>query len=153
MYTEQIPKKRMAVGALLRNASHQLLIVKPTYRSGWLVPGGAVELNESPRNACIREVQEELGVCLTLNGLLCVDYRPAEEYKSEAVHFIFDGGILDEDQIKQFRLPEDELETYCFLAPAEALPLLDVHLHRRLAHALVALTNGITTYLEDGCIP
>lgn len=152
MNIEQIPKKRMAVGALLRNASHQLLIVKPTYRLEWLVPGGAVERNESPRKACIREVQEELGIRLPLNGLLCVDYRPADEHKSEAVHFIFDGGILDEDRTKQFRLPEDELETYSFLAPADALPLLDVHLHRRLAHALVALTKGITIYLEDGCI-
>ncbi len=51
------------------------------------------------------------------------------------------------------RFPEDELETYSFLAPSDALPLLDLHLHRRVTHALVALTKGITIYLEDGCIP
>ena len=153
MYTEQLPKKRIAVGALLCNTSGQMLIVKPAYRRGWLIPGGAVELNESPRRACFREVQEELGLCLPLNGLLCVDYRPAEDQKSECVHFIFDGGTLTDDLVKQIRLPADELEEHMFLAPDDALPLLDVHLGRRMVHALVALTTGITIYLEDGCIP
>jgi ADP-ribose pyrophosphatase YjhB (NUDIX family) len=153
MYIDRIPKKRMAVGALLRDPSHRLLIVKPTYRSEWLVPGGAVELDESPRRACMRELREELGIGLRLNRLLCVDYRPADESRSEAVHFIFDGGILDGDLVKQFRLPQNELETYSFLAPAEAFPLLDVHLSRRMAHAFVALAEGVTIYLEDGCIP
>ena len=115
MYTEQLPKKRMAVGALLRNASGQALIVNPAYRREWLIPGGAVELNESPRRAYFREVKEELGLCLPSNGLLCVDYRPAEDQKSECVHFIFDGGTLTDDLVKQIRLPGMNWKSTVFL--------------------------------------
>jgi 8-oxo-dGTP diphosphatase len=152
MYIEQLPKKRMAAGALLRNLLGQLLLVKPTYRPEWLLPGGAVELNESPRSGCVREVHEELGLWLPLQGLLCVDYRPADNEKSEAVHFVFDGGILTEELVNHIRLPQSELEAFTLLAPDDALQLLDVHSARRIAHALVALSNGTTIYLEDGCI-
>jgi hypothetical protein len=50
-----LPAKRMAVGALFRDAREQVLIVQPTYRPEWLIPGGAFERSASPRAACIRE--------------------------------------------------------------------------------------------------
>jgi 8-oxo-dGTP diphosphatase len=153
MNIDQYPKKRMAAGVLVRDAAQRLLIVKPTYRPDWLVPGGAVEYDESPRVACMREITEELGLHLAVGRLLCVDYRPATAQMSESVQFIFDGGVLDAHQIEQITLPPDELERFVFLPPDEALPLLNIHLHRRMAHALVALRDGGTLYLEDGRIP
>jgi ADP-ribose pyrophosphatase YjhB (NUDIX family) len=47
-YTAGLPMKRMAAGALFFNANRQILIVQPTYRESWLVPGGIVEAHESP---------------------------------------------------------------------------------------------------------
>jgi 8-oxo-dGTP diphosphatase len=38
-----LPAKRMASGALYFNNRGELLIVKPTYRAAWLIPGGVVE--------------------------------------------------------------------------------------------------------------
>ena len=49
-------KKVMAAAALIQNDLGALLIVKPNYRDGWLLPGGMVELNESPKRACQREI-------------------------------------------------------------------------------------------------
>ncbi len=67
---EALPKKRMAAGALFLNEEEKILIVKPTYRPDWLLPGGSVEKEESPREACIQEIQEELCLEIVLERLL-----------------------------------------------------------------------------------
>jgi 8-oxo-dGTP diphosphatase len=149
-YLSSLPTKRMAVGVLFRDRSERVLIVHPTYRPEWLVPGGSVERNESPRYACIREVYEELGLSVSIGRLLCVDYRPHEGQKSESVHFIFDGGVLHDVQISAILLPPDELQEYAFVSMQEAVSKIDIHLARRLRLACTALQSGRMTYAEDG---
>ncbi|MFH0988218.1 MAG: NUDIX hydrolase, partial [Parcubacteria group bacterium] len=61
-YLDSLPKKRMGAGVLFLNEQKELLIVNPTYKDHWAVPGGSVEENESPRQACLREIKEELGI-------------------------------------------------------------------------------------------
>lgn len=69
---------RVAAGALFFDEAGRILLVKPHYKEGWDIPGGYVEPGESPRAACIREVQEELGVSPAIGGHLVVDWAPAE---------------------------------------------------------------------------
>ncbi len=69
-----LPRKAIGAGCLLFDNSGNLLIVKPTYKLTWQLPGGVVEASESPWQACVREVHEELGLHITLQRLLCVDY-------------------------------------------------------------------------------
>lgn len=40
----------------------RILLVKPSYRNGWSVPGGLVGRRESPRDAARRELREEVGL-------------------------------------------------------------------------------------------
>ena len=98
-------------GVLLDEQGH-VLVVKPTYRAYWLLPGGVVEDNESPKQACRREVQEELQLQVAIDKLLCVDYLPRENEKSECVQFVFYGGRLSQEQIQSIVLPADELSAY-----------------------------------------
>jgi len=72
-YYDSLPKKRMASGVLYLNEVRELLIVKPTYRDHWLIPGGVVEINESPLQAARREVKEELGIDAGDLEFICVD--------------------------------------------------------------------------------
>jgi 8-oxo-dGTP diphosphatase len=145
-----LPAKRMAAGALLLNQQRELLIVKPTYREDWLIPGGTIEEHESPRQACIREVWEEIGLTLTITHLLCVEYQSRDGSKSENIQFIFDGGVLTQAQIEQIVIPWDELAHYRFVAYPDALQLLNKKLGRRITHALRARTHKQVVYLEDG---
>jgi 8-oxo-dGTP diphosphatase len=39
---------RVAAGVLFRDAVGRVLLVKPTYKDGWEIPGGYVEVGESP---------------------------------------------------------------------------------------------------------
>ena len=112
------PGKRMAVGSLLHDGDGRLLIVDPTYRRGWSIPGGMIGRNESPRRALEREVEEEVGLRRSPGRLLCVDYLAAAGTRSEAVMMIFDGGVLTPDEIARIRLPRIELKGHAFLDPA-----------------------------------
>lgn len=42
-----LPTNRMAAGCVLRNVAGEILVVKPTYKDYWELPGGAVEHDES----------------------------------------------------------------------------------------------------------
>lgn len=53
---------RVAAGALFLDSGGRVLLVHPTYKDIWDIPGGYVERGESPAAACRREVAEELGL-------------------------------------------------------------------------------------------
>ena len=46
-----------------------LMVNDPHYRGGgWILPGGAVELGETTRDAAVREVHEETGINVEVSG-------------------------------------------------------------------------------------
>jgi 8-oxo-dGTP pyrophosphatase MutT (NUDIX family) len=40
----------------------KFVLVRHSYKSGWMLPGGAVRRGEPPAHAIVRELQEELGL-------------------------------------------------------------------------------------------
>jgi ADP-ribose pyrophosphatase YjhB (NUDIX family) len=146
-FYQSLPRKRMSAGALLFNEREELLIVKPTYKDHWLIPGGSVEENESPGEGCLREVREEIGIAIKGLRLLCMDYVPAHEEKTEGLHFIFYGGIVSE---KDITLAKDELSEYRFLEVSDAIPFLGRNFGKRLPKCIAALKQGVMIYLEHG---
>jgi len=113
-YLGNLPKKRMGSGCLLFDSSGRVLLVKPTYKPVWEIPGGVVELNESPKQCCQREIKEEIGLAVKIGDLLVVDYNSHEDIKTESLMFIFNGGILTEEEIENIHLKPDELSEYGF---------------------------------------
>lgn len=150
IYFQTLPRKICSAAALFFNERGQLLIVKPTYRDHWLLPGGGVEADESPRLACIREIQEEIGLALSTVTLLCVDYLSKDGDRPELMAFIFHGKTLRADEIRGIVLPEDELSEFRFIDPIEAPAFLSVRMAGRLPHCLRAREEQRTVYLEDG---
>ncbi len=147
---EQLPKKRMAAGALFLNERQEILIVKPAYREFWLLPGGVVEDGESPRQACTREIREELGLEVWVEKLLCVDYKVQQKAREEGMEFVFFGGILGDQIIERIQLQAEELLEFRFVKLEEAVMLLNQWSARRLPFAVRAEREGTTAYLEDG---
>lgn len=149
-YYQNLPKKRMGAGALFFNQNSDILIVKPSYKDHWSIPGGVVEENESPRIACIREVKEEIGLEIRELKFLCVDWTSPVEKKGESLQFIFFGGALDAGQIHSIQLAEQEISEYKFLSLEKALPFLSGKLGERISKSIEALKNDTALYLEDG---
>ena len=151
LYLADLPQKRMGVGCLLLNEHEKMLILQPTYKDHWLLPGGVIEANESPREACIREVKEETSIQCQPTRLLCVDYVSDRSKNLESVQFIFSGGIVNNKT--KINLPQQEISCYQFLSPKKAISLLGVHSQARLASCLPYLLTQQTIYLENGKQP
>lgn len=138
-----------AAGALIRDEAGRVLLVEPNYKDYWEIPGGVIEVGETPSEGCARELEEELGLPRTPGRLLVVDWAPHPE-QGDRVLFIFDGGTLTTPEIATIHLQEEELDSYEFLPPAQALDRLIPRLRRRVAAALRAAEEGGVLYLEHG---
>jgi 8-oxo-dGTP diphosphatase len=146
-YQRSLPAKRMGAGALIRNESGEILVVKPVYTSGWELPGGVVENGESPRAACEREIAEELQLSVFAGELLCVDYNSSIGEYLESLMFLFDVGQLDGGTLASIRLDPAELSECRFVSIEEAVVMLDKRVARRLEAVMRPTSAG--TYLED----
>lgn len=145
-----LPRKRMAAAVLFLDDGGRVLIVEPTYKDHWELPGGLVEADESPLAAARREVREELGLDRPPGRLLVVDWVPRQPDRPEGLTLLFDGGIPPAFAVAAIVLPPDELRSWAFLPVAEAAQRLSPLLARRVRAALAARTTGTVAYLEDG---
>lgn len=151
IFYQNLPKKRMACGVIFFNNKEEILIVKPSYKDHWSIPGGVIDLNESPRQAAIREIKEEISLNIDKIDLLSIDYyRNANSFKGEAIHFTFFGKKLDENLIKQIQVDGQEIVEFQFIAMEKALTLVSKEMSKRIVMAMKAIENGRILYLEEG---
>ncbi len=152
-FYKKIPRKRVGVGAILFNQDGQLLILKPSYKDTWTIPGGIVDTMESPLEACCREIKEEIGIEITDLRLACVDYRNDDVLddgsKDESFQFIFTTDPLTLDLISSIVIDEDEIINHAFLGVTEAIQKLNKSLIRRINSCLRSDPN-LAYYLENG---
>jgi ADP-ribose pyrophosphatase YjhB (NUDIX family) len=143
-------RKRVSADVILRDNSGRILLVDPTYKPDWDLPGGMAEANEPPAEAARRELREELGLEPNLSDLLCVDWISPHGPWDDLINFIFDGGTLSPDEVKNLRLLDDELGAYEFCDEGQVKERLRPYVWRRTLAALDALATGHARYLQDG---
>ncbi len=144
----EIPRIPAAAGALIFDAAGRLLVLKPTYKAAWTIPGGQIEVDgETPWEACRREAREESGVEIDTAWLACVDFLRPREGRPGGMRFLFDCGVLDAEKLRRVEVQAEEIAEYRFVPVAEALELLSGPLRRRVRAAIGARK---CQYLEDG---
>jgi ADP-ribose pyrophosphatase YjhB (NUDIX family) len=149
-YVAGLARKRMAAGVLFRDSTGRVLLVEPSYKSNWEIPGGAVEAEESPWAAATRELVEELGWDRPLGRLLVVDHVAAQDSRPEGVVFVFDGGVLGETDLVGMVFPDSEIVSAGLYTLEEARHRVKPLLADRLASALQAVDQGVTVLCEQG---
>ncbi len=143
---------RMAAGALFFDAGGRVLMVQPTYKDYWDIRGGYVEVGESPRQAAVREVREELGITPPMGSLLAVDWAP-NDAEGDKVLYLFDGGQISQELLASIVLQADELKSFEFLAPHEITERTIPRLAKRILAAIEARAEAAPVYLEHGQKP
>ncbi|MFJ4689259.1 NUDIX domain-containing protein [Streptomyces sp. NPDC088789] len=109
-----------SAAALIFNPQGEVLIVKPTYKAYWNLPGGHIDIEngETPYDAAVREVGEELGIAPPI-GRLLVHAWITVPGRGAQVLYLFDGGTLGPGEQRAITLQESELSEYRFHYPAE----------------------------------
>jgi ADP-ribose pyrophosphatase YjhB (NUDIX family) len=151
-YIAGLPRVLAGAAALFRDAEGRVLLVEPNYREGWALPGGTVESDdgETPRQGARRETAEEIGLARTLGRLLAVDWVQGPG-RPPLVAYLYDGGVLDEDDFKAIRLQEEELLSWRLVPREELTDYLPDALGHRVLAALDVLADGSgPVELENG---
>jgi 8-oxo-dGTP pyrophosphatase MutT (NUDIX family) len=141
---------RAAAGALITDGDGRVLIVEPTYKSHWEVPGGVIDQSETPSATCRRECREELGLDIAPGRLLVIEYQTDGPPRGDSVMFIFDGGVLTDTST--IRVAVDELKSFGFFTAEEFGNRLSPKLARRMTYSLDALATGRLIELENGIL-
>ena len=141
-----LPRKRVIAQALLYDERGRILLCELTYKREWDLPGGVVEPDESPADALVRELHEELGIEAKPTGLRTVNWLPAWAGWDDAIVLVFDLGVVDASLTSSMRLQRTEIKgvhwcdaaTVRERATAVTIELLD------------ALDAGAPAYREHG---
>lgn len=100
---------------VIENSSGHLLVVKANYRRHWTTPGGVIDVGESPKQAALREVAEEVGLVLDPAKVvfMSVVYRPGDSI--DTYQFVF-GAHVDDRATETIVVQEEEIEEYAFVS-------------------------------------
>ncbi|MGP4090939.1 NUDIX domain-containing protein [Streptomyces sp. KR55] len=151
-YIAGLPRVLAGAAALFRDTEGRVLLVEPNYRDGWALPGGTIESDdgETPRQGARRETAEEIGLDRELGRLLAVDWVHGTA-RPPLVAYLYDGGVLGEEDLKAIRLQEEELLSWRLVPREDLTDFLPGALGRRVLTALDVLSDGSgTAELENG---
>jgi 8-oxo-dGTP diphosphatase len=144
----ELPAVPVSAGALIFDRAGRLLILKPTYKSGWTIPGGVMEADgETPWDACRREVREECGIDVRAGRLACVDFRPGRRGRAGGIRFLFDCGPASQAALDAITVQPEEIAEFRLVPLDTALVLLRSPIRRRVR---AATKHRRCVYLENG---
>ncbi|MEV6600114.1 NUDIX domain-containing protein [Actinoplanes sp. NPDC051346] len=133
-----------SVSVIVVDEQARLLLVRHAgQRDGWAVPGGAVDVGESPAQAAVREIREETG--LHINRLRLLDTLGGPDYevtypngdRVAYVTAVYQAGIAGGAPVPD----HEEISELDWFAPAQ-LPGVDLNPFTR---ALLRTTGYLST--------
>jgi phosphatase NudJ len=125
---------------VVRRGDQFLLAQERKYGQTWTVPGGRVELGESLTDAAVREVLEETGIPVKLDGIVRIEHNPSPT--AARVRVVFTGHPLGDTPPKAVADDESLRAAWLTLAEIRALPLRG----SELADLLAAIASGVTVH-------
>ena len=141
-----LPTKRLIAHVLFRDDDGRVLLLETSYKPDWELPGGIVEPGEPPRVGAEREVVEELSFPVTLGQPALVDWMPPYLGWSDAIEFIYDGGVMEAAQRDSLVRDGFEIRQVHWVEPSE----LDEHVTPLSARRIRLLLEGFRGVTEDG---
>jgi RimJ/RimL family protein N-acetyltransferase/ADP-ribose pyrophosphatase YjhB (NUDIX family) len=151
LLNSSLPRKRAIAQMLVRDRDGRVLLCRLTYKDDWDLPGGVVEVNESPQEAVSREVEEELGLVVRPGPLVLTDWLPPWSGWDDAICLVFDGGRHDASVLDEAVLQAREIRSVAFCTPEQVRERAADFTARRIESALASLAGpGGPSYTESG---
>jgi len=145
-----LPRKRAIAQMLVRDDTDRMLLCRLTFKDDWDLPGGVVEVHESPRLAVVREVQEELRLDIAAGPLLVTDWLPSWSGWDDALCLVFDGGVHDASLTERVVLQPREIRAVELCTPEQVRERCADFTARRIELALANVGDGGPCFAESG---
>lgn len=146
-----LPRKRAIAQLLVRDPAERVLLCELTYKRDWDLPGGVVEVGESPQRAVSREVAEELGRDIAPGPLLLTDWLPPWSGWDDALCLVYDGGVIETSAADRLVVQPREIRSVSFCTLEEVRGRCADFTARRIVAALRNLDDGGgPAYTESG---
>lgn len=145
-----LPRKRAIAQMLVRDTEDRVLLCKLTYKNDWDLPGGVVEVHESPQLGVSRELEEELALVIEAGPLLLTDWLPSWSGWDDAICLVFDGGAHDPAILDKVVLETREIRDAAFCTLEEVRERCADFTARRVESALAHARGDGPAYTESG---
>ena len=148
----RLPTKRVIAQGVLRSPSGAVLLCELTYKKDWDLPGGVVDPGESPATCVVREIDEELGLEVSVRDLVAVNWLPPYRGWDDALLCLFDLGVVEADILDRATLLRREIRGAHWVAPDALGDHVAPYTAAMLAEVLPAVTSegpAGTAYIED----
>jgi RimJ/RimL family protein N-acetyltransferase/ADP-ribose pyrophosphatase YjhB (NUDIX family) len=145
-----LPRKRAISQLLVRDPDDRVLLCRLTYKQDWDLPGGVVEVGESPRIGVTREVDEELSLVIEAGALILTDWLPPWGGWDDAVCLVFDGGVHDPSLLDGVVKEVREIRAVEFCTLEQVHERAADFTARRIEAALASLRGAGPPYTESG---
>ncbi len=144
-----LAKRHTASGAFIFSAQNQLLILKPSYKDGWNLPGGVSDQFESPYQTVIRECKEETNLDIHIKDLVLIDYsrKIIDDYEHDYIEFYFTATVKN---LSEIQIDKEEIIDYKFVDITESQNYLTQNYHTRLTAFLNAKSLPV---MFENCQP
>lgn len=117
---------RLTVDVVVSDGEKVVLVKRRNepFKDSWALPGGFVEYGETVEKAAVREVKEETGLDVELEGLLGVYSEPDRDPRGHTVSVVF-FGVKKKGKLKAGDDAADAME--CLLTKTESVQLAFDH--------------------------
>lgn len=144
----RLPKKRLIAQGVLRTDGDRIALCQLVYKKDWDLPGGIVDPDESPAHCVVREVKEELGLDVTVQGLIAVNWLPPYRGWDDALLCLFDLGYVPEETLDAAVLQQREIKAVHWAGAATVAEMTAPYTAAMLAEVDLGAREG-TTFLEN----
>ncbi|HET6746881.1 MAG TPA: NUDIX hydrolase [Candidatus Saccharimonadales bacterium] len=117
-WSKTLDRRVSSAAMILENSAGQVLIVKAGYKSYWTFPGGIIDAGETPKEAAIREVFEEVGITVDPSTVDFVAVVNRKSNLAQTYQFIFKT-TLTKTMLEHLVLQASELEDYALITKAD----------------------------------
>ncbi|MGI5359721.1 NUDIX domain-containing protein [Streptomyces sp. CA-252508] len=150
-FAETLPKATVFGSVFFTDERDHPLHLRAVYSSThpWQWPGGTTEAGERPWRTAVRECEEETGIVVSgpPRLLAAVFGLPGAPWPYATAGYVFDGGRLTDQQIKEIRLAPEEHDEYRVLPLPQWRPLMPARDFDRLRRVMEARRTGRAAYI------